>query len=242
MTIASDPFDRAVVVVSGGAGGIGQAVTEALSARGAQVAVLDVDPPTIATLALSCDVTDADAVEHATRTVIDRLGVPDHVVCAAGVVSERTIDALDPAEWRHVLDVSLTGTYLVTRALVPDMAERGTGSVVALSSGYATAGYRYGGHYAAAKAGVEAYAKSLALEVAARGVRVNVVAPGPVLTSFLRHIADLDAWRRDREQRIPLGRVAVPADLVGPVLFLLGPHSAYMTGQTVHVNGGLHMP
>lgn len=240
--MAPDRFERAAVVVSGGAGGIGQAVTAALIARGAQVAVLDVDPPEAATVALSCDVTDAGAVDQAARSVIDRLGVPDHVVCAAGVVSEHPIDALDPVEWRRVLDVSLTGTYLVTRALVPDMAERGTGSVVALSSGYATAGYRYGGHYAAAKAGVEAYAKSLALEVAARGVRVNVVAPGPVLTGLLRHIGDLDAWRIDRAERIPLGRVAEPADLVGPILFLLGPESAYMTGQVIHVDGGLHMP
>lgn len=240
--MAPDPFDHAVVVVTGGAGDIGQSIVQALSERGAKVAVLDVNRPAIATLALLCDVTDENAVERATRNVLEQLGVPDHLVCAAGVVSEHAITSLIPSEWQRVVDVSLTGTYLVTRALVPEMAERGTGSIVALSSGYATAGYRYGGHYAAAKAGVEAYAKSLALEVAPRGVRVNVVAPGPVLTGFLGHIADPDAWRSDREERIPLGRIAKPADLVGPVLFLLGPESAYMTGQAIHVNGGLHMP
>lgn len=122
------------------------------------------------------------------------------------------------------------------------MQARGSGSVVAFSSGYATMGYRHGGHYAAAKAGVEALVKSVALEAGRDGVRVNALAPGPVFTDFLGHIPDPTAWRTDREARIPLGRIAEPADMVGPVLFLLGPASRYITGQVLHVNGGLLMP
>lgn len=113
---------------------------------------------------------------------------------------------------------------------------------MAFSSGHATSGYRLGGPYAAAKAGVEALVKSLALEAARDGVRVNAVAPGPVFTPFLGHIEDREAWRRDRELRLPLGHIAGPSDLVGPVLFLLGPGSGYVTGRVLHVNGGLSMP
>lgn len=141
-----------------------------------------------------------------------------------------------------MVDVSLTGTYLVTRAVLPSMLAAGGGRIVAFSSGYASKGNRNGAHYAAAKAGVEAIVKSVALEVAAAGVRVNAVAPGPVRTPMLDHIAGLPDWERDRAASIPMGRIGEADDLVGPVLFLLGPASRYSTGQVVHVNGGLLMP
>jgi NAD(P)-dependent dehydrogenase (short-subunit alcohol dehydrogenase family) len=169
------------------------------------------------------------------------LGVASLVVCGAGVVSESPIVELDDAEWHRVLDVSLTGAFLLLRAALPGLCEQG-GSVVAISSGWGTKGYPNGSHYAAAKAGVEALVKSAALEAAGAGVRVNAVAPGPVLTPLLDHIGEFDEWRRQREAAIPLGRLGQPADVVGPVLFLLGDESSYVTGQVLHVNGGLLMP
>lgn len=238
----ADPLQGRVAAITGGAGGIGQAIAEALLQRGARVAVLDQHPAEQATISVATDVTDPDAMEQALRRVAIELGPLDHLVVAAGVASEHTLVELDPQQWRTVLDVSLTGTYLALRAAVPGMQQRGRGSVVVFSSGYATTGYRYGGHYAAAKAGVEALLKSVALEAGRDGVRVNGVAPGPVFTDFLGHIPDQVRWRADREARIPLGRIADPADLVGPVLFLLGPDSGYVTGQVLHVNGGLLMP
>ena len=237
----SSGLDGSVVVVSGGGGGIGTAVVADLRRHGARVAMLDVQEGD-ADLSVRVDVTSDAEVRRACATVRDRLGPVTHAVAAAGIVSEAPLDALDPDIWHRTIDVSLTGTYHLARALLPAMAGRGGGALVAFSSGYATSGYRHGGHYAAAKAGVEALVKSLASEFGPAGVRVNAVAPGPVLTPMIDHIDDREQWRRDRETRIPLGRVATPDDIVGPVRFLLGDDSGYVTGQVLHVNGGLLMP
>lgn len=237
-------FEGCVALVTGGAGAIGRALVRALQAEGAVVAVLDRSADSeLGDLVLECDVTSGDAVEAAVAQVVERLGPPTHVVCSAGVVSEAELAELPEAEWHRVVDTSLTGAFLTFKATLPAMASAGGGAAVALSSGWGTKGYPRGSHYAAAKAGVEALVKSAALEFAPAGVRVNAVAPGPVLTPFLPVPDDeLDDFRRQREAAIPLGRLAVPADVVGPVLFLLGAESGYVTGQVLHVNGGLLMP
>jgi NAD(P)-dependent dehydrogenase (short-subunit alcohol dehydrogenase family) len=195
-----------------------------------------------AALSLTCDVRDAEAVEAAVRRVAAELGPIRYLVCAAGVVSEAPITGLDPAEFRRVVEISLFGTFHALRAVLPFMIGRGRGSVVAMSTGWATKGYPNGGHYAAAKAGVEALVKSAALETAAAGVRVNAVAPGPIETPMLTDFPDYDARAADRARAIPMGRVGEVEDVVGPVMFLLGDESRYMTGQIVQVNGGLLMP
>lgn len=229
-------------IVSGGNGGIGSAIVRALTALDWQVAVLDLNPGSDGHIGIAVDVTDGHAVRRAVREVENELGTVDGAVAAAGVVSETPFSALDADEWHRVVGVSLTGTYHLFRAALPAMAERGRGAAVALSSGYGRSGYRFGGHYAAAKAGIEALVKSLALELGPSGVRVNAVAPGPVITAMLGHIEDRNTWRRDREQRIPLGRIAEPEDVADPVAFLLTDPSRYITGQVLHVNGGLLMP
>lgn len=231
-----------VAIITGGGGGIGVAIADTLSERGWRVANLDLSPEGRGDIRLAVDVRDEGAVSDAVEHVENELGPIDGVVAAAGVVSEAPFSELEAKEWRRVLDVSLSGTYHLFRAVIPRMAERGEGSAVALSSGYARSGYRFGGHYAAAKAGVEALVKSLALEFGPDGVRVNAVAPGPVLTPMLGHIEDQATWRRDRERRIPLGRIAEPHEVAGPVAFLLSDASRYITGQVLHVNGGLLMP
>jgi NAD(P)-dependent dehydrogenase (short-subunit alcohol dehydrogenase family) len=236
-------FSGRIALVSGGQGGIGSAVVRSLQAEGARVAVLDrTGPAGPADLSLACDVTDPQSVSHAVEEVAAQLGAPDLLVCAAGVVSEHDMADMPAAEWHRVVDASLTGCFLLVRAALPHLCRSDAGAVVALSSGWATKGYPRGAHYAAAKAGVEALVKSVALEVAARGVRVNAVAPGPVLTPFLDYVEDMESWRAQRESAIPLGRVAEPDDVVGPVLFLLSEESRYVTGQVLHVNGGLLMP
>lgn len=236
-------FAGRVAVVSGGSGGIGSAVVRGLQEEGARVAVLDRAPASgAAEVSVDCDVVDPGAVGHAVQAVADELGAPDLLVCAAGVVSEHDVASLPLQEWHRVVDASLTGCFVVVQAALPHLRQSPRGSVVALSSGWGTKGYPRGAHYAAAKAGVEAFVKSVALEVARDGVRVNAVAPGPVLTPFLDYVDDLESWREERAAAIPLGRVADPDDVVGPVLFLLSDQSRYVTGQVLHVNGGLLMP
>ncbi len=238
----SGEFVGAVSVVTGAAGGIGRAVVEALSARGAVVAAFDLTEPPVGALRLCCDVTDERQVSETVERAHKELGPPAHLVCAAGVVSEAPVAELDVDEWRRVVDASLLGTFLSARAVLPAMLAAGRGRIVTLSSGYARKGYATGSHYAAAKAGVESFVKSLALEVADAGVAVNAVAPGPVATAMLEPFMARPGWQPTIEAAIPLGRVATPEDIVGPILFLLSEDSGYMTGQVLHVNGGLVMP
>jgi NAD(P)-dependent dehydrogenase (short-subunit alcohol dehydrogenase family) len=236
-------FRDVPAIVTGAAGAIGGAIANALQHLGARVAGLDVtDDMTGVMLPLRCDITDPAAIGDAVEQVRSRLGDVGLLVCAAGVVSENPLPRLDPAEWRRVVDASLTGTFLAARAVVPSMLRRGAGSIVALSSGYGTKGYPNGAHYAAAKAGVEATVKSLALEVAQQGIRVNAVAPGPIRTPMLGGPREAAELARSRAALIPMGRIGEVEDVIGPVLFLLSDESRYVTGQVLHVNGGLLMP
>jgi NAD(P)-dependent dehydrogenase (short-subunit alcohol dehydrogenase family) len=234
----STSFRDAVALITGSGGGLGRAIGAALRARGARVAGLDLEAGPGLDLALECDVTDPAAVSAGVAQVVDRLGPVRMLVCAAGVVSEHPIAELEPAEWHRVVDASLTSSYLAVRAVAGPMAAAGGGAIVTMSSGWGAKGYPRGPHYAAAKAGVEALTKSLALELAPQGIRANAVAPGPIRTAMLLPGFDEAA----RAAAIPLGRIGEPEDVVGPVLFLLGDDSRYVTGAVLHVNGGLLMP
>lgn len=239
----AQPFTDRVAVVTGGTGGIGRAISDSLENLQARVVVID-RSPTDAGTSIRCDVRDAASVGAAFREVESSLGSVELLINTAGVVSEASLEEMEEGEWDRVLDINLKGTFLCCQAAVRQMRPRGFGRIVNFSSGYAVRGYRHGAHYAAAKAGIIALTKSLALEVAADGINVNAVAPGPVDTPMLEHLGDarfLEGWKRSIGKLVPKQRIAEPADLVGPTLFLLGPDSEFMTGQTIHVNGGMTM-
>lgn len=236
----ADNFAKKTIVVTGGAGGIGGGVVRALRARGATVAVLDIAQSSDATLSITCDVTEACDVAAGMRRVRSEFGDPELLVCAAGVVKEFPFEDLEQEEWQRVIDVSLTSVYLITREMLPGMVRRGGGAVVTMSSGWGRKGYPFGSNYAAAKSGVEALSKSLALEYALRGVRVNSVAPGPVKTAMIQDNPAFDEHKK--AAAVPMGRLGEIDDVVAPILFLLSEESAYITGQVLHVNGGLLMP
>lgn len=229
-----------VALIAGGAGGIGRGVVHALAAQRIPVAVLDLQSNTDATLSVRGDLTVPAEVDGAIATVRERLGEPTWLVCAAGIVREGPYEELLPEQWRSVLDVSLTSAYLLTRAVLPGMVARGGGAIVTLSSGWARKGYPLGAEYAAAKGGVESLTKSIALEFAARGIRANSIAPGPVRTAMTQDNPAFD--EAARTAAIPLGRIGEVEDIVDPILFLLGDQARYITGQVLHVNGGLLMP
>jgi NAD(P)-dependent dehydrogenase (short-subunit alcohol dehydrogenase family) len=225
------------VIVTGGAGGLGTAIVADLRAAGRTVASFDRVSAPGSSVSFQLDVADESAVGARVAEVAERYGGIDALICAAGSVAESPVAEMPLDAWRRVIDASLTGTFVAARAVLPAMISAARGSIVAFSSGYASSGYRNGANYAAAKAGVEALMKSVALENAQYGIRANSVAPGPVDTPMLT--PERAAFIGPR---IPLGRVGTPADIVGIVRFLIGDESAYITGQTIQVNGGLLMP
>lgn len=232
-------FAGEVAVVSGGAGGIGRGVVRALQAEGARVAVLDLARNDDADLSIECDTANAEAVERVFPRIDHEFGATTMLVCASGIVRETAFEGLEPAQWTSVLDASLTSAYLLCRMALPRMVEVGRGSIVTMSSGWGRKGYPRGSDYAAAKSGVEALTKSLALEYASRGIRANSIAPGPIDTAMIR---DNPLFDPARTLAVPLGRMGEVDDVVPPILFLLGQGARFITGQVLHVNGGLLMP
>jgi 3-oxoacyl-[acyl-carrier protein] reductase len=236
MTSWSFSFPDGAAVVAGGAGDLGRPIVAALREAGLRVAVLDLVAE--GEDAFACDLTDPDAVEAAVAAAAESVGPIGSFVYAAGLQSELELSAMTLEEFRRITDASLTGCFLTARALAPRMV--GGGAIVAFSSGLGTRGMAHGPHYAAAKAGVVALVKSLALELGPR-LRVNAVAPGPIRSRMVDGM-DADRMAGRGLDAIPLGRIGEPDDVVGPVLFLLGAGSAYMTGAVLHVNGGMLMP
>lgn len=229
------------ILITGGAGGIATAIAEALIARGDRVIALDRSEPRVATAWEEVDITEETGITAAVAHVRSVYGEIDGLVCAAGVVSEAPLAEMTLAEWRRVVDVSLTGTFLAMRAVLPGMTAAKRGKIVAYSSGYGRKGYKFGAHYAAAKSGIEALVKSTAMEVAPLGITVNAIAPGPIETPFLGQVEDPGRYVRTARM-IPMGRIGVAGDTVGATLFFLDPGSDYITGQVLHVNGGFLMP
>jgi NAD(P)-dependent dehydrogenase (short-subunit alcohol dehydrogenase family) len=228
-------------LITGGAGGIGTAIAEQLLQLEHRVVSLDRFPARCATSSAIVDVTDEAAVTRAVEEAAQAFDGIDGLVCTAGTVNESPVAEMSLADWQLVMDASLTSTFLATRAVLPHMLRKRHGRIVAISSGFGSKGYRHGAHYAAAKAGIEAFVKSVALEVANDGITANAIAPGPIVTPFLDLVNDPERYVA-LPQHIPMKRLGTPADVVGAALFFLGDQSAYVTGQVLHVNGGFLMP
>lgn len=237
-----------VALVTGGAAGLGRAYALRLARDGAAVALLDVADATGTceeiverggrALSLSCDVSEPDAVEVATRAAVEAFGRIDIAVNNAGTYPKMPFDRMTPAAWAKTIDVNLTGTYLVCRAVLPIMAEHRYGRIVNVASrtvwvpslGYAA--------YTAAKAGVIGLTRALATEYGELGITVNAVAPGIVRTQGSERELDADHILA-QAQRQAIKRVAEPDDVVGTVSFLTSDDAAFVTGQTIVVDGGL---
>jgi NAD(P)-dependent dehydrogenase (short-subunit alcohol dehydrogenase family) len=218
-----------VVVVTGGAQGIGAALAVAITSYGGTAVVFDVvRPADPAVVFVEVDVADREAVNRAVAGVVADYGRIDGLVAGAAVQPRSSVLELDPAEWTHTLQVNLDGVVWVCQAVVPHMVAQRSGSVVVFTSGMAATGFPGASAYASSKAGVVAFAKTLAAEVASARVRVNVLAPGVIDTEQFRSAnqgGDREHWR----ETIGIGD---PEDVVGPLLFLLS-DAATMTGSTL---------
>ena len=241
-----------IALVTGASRGIGRAIAEALLAQGAAVAgtaTTDAGAERIAAelaghgprvLGLRLDVTDSASVEAALGAIGDAFGgAPGILVNNAGITRDNLLMRMKDAEWDDVIDTNLTSIYRLCKACLRPMTKARKGRIINIASVVGVSGNAGQTNYAAAKAGMIGFSKSLAREVGSRGITVNCVAPGFIDTDMTRELSN--------EQRaallgtIPLGRLGQPVEIASVVAFLASPAAAYMTGETLHVNGGMHM-
>ena len=250
-------FDNTTVLVTGGGGGIGSALCHRFAAEGARVAVLDRAQDAAAkvadeigaaagtAMAVACDITDRDAVDAAVAQVTEQFGPVDVLVNNAGW--DLFVPFLDtvPADWARLIDINLVGALNMHHAILPSMVEHGRGRVVNISSDAARIGSSGEAVYAACKAGLIAFSKTLAREHSRHGITLNVVCPGPTDTALLATVTDTAAnpekLREAFRRAIPLGRLGEPDDLAGAVLFFASSDASFVTGQVLSVSGGLTM-
>jgi 3-oxoacyl-[acyl-carrier protein] reductase len=237
-----------MALVTGASGGLGGAIARALHAQGATVALSGTRRAALEALAgelgerahvLPCDLADAAAVEALVPAAESAMGRLDILVNNAGVTRDNLFMRMKDAEWDTVLAINLTAAFRLTRASLKGMIRRRHGRIVAISSIVGVTGNPGQGNYAAAKAGLIGMSKALAAEVASRGVTVNCVAPGFIASPMT------DAL--DEKQRsailadVPTGRLGAASEIGAAVVYLASAEAAYITGQTLHVNGGMSM-
>ncbi len=241
-----------VALVTGGSRGIGRAVCLRLAAMGARVGVNYVSNPAAAEETLAAveaaggagfmtrfDVADTDAVQKEIKAIIDREGNIDILVNNAGITRDGLMARMKEEDWDQVIDTNLKGTFLCSKAVMRPMMKKRRGRIINITSVIGFLGNAGQVNYSAAKAGIVGLTRSMARELAPRGVTVNAVAPGYIVTDMTSELSDeiRDAIRA----RIPLGSLGRPEDVAAVVGFLAGDDAAYMTGQTLHVNGGMYM-
>ena len=243
-------MDGKVVLVTGGGGGIGAESCARLASAGARVIVSDLDLPRARetaeriagaggrAIAAACDITSPESCERAAQAAIDAFARLDGMVNCAGVSRPHDSISLPPAEWARMVDVQLNGAFYIAQACAKRMWDAG-GAIVFITSTNAEAAFPRRAAYCAAKSGVAMLTKVLAIEWAARRIRVNAVGPAYVATEMTRNnIAAGNVNEAQIKARIPLGRLAEPADVADAISFLLGDRAGFITGHSLYVDGG----
>lgn len=240
-----------VAIVTGAAQGIGRAIGLLLAKEGAHIVVSDINLAKAQetaqeiealgrkALPIQVNVASLEDVEKMVTAVMERFGRIDILVNNAGITRDRMILRMTEEEWDAVLNVNLKGTFNCTKAVVRHMAKQKSGKIVNIASVVGEMGNAGQGNYAASKAGVIGFTKSMAREFAQRGININAVAPGFIETAMTDAIPE--AAKEEWKKWIPMQRIGRPEDVAQAVLFLVSEASSYITGQVLNVNGGIYM-
>lgn len=236
-------------IVTGAGQGIGRAIALGLAREGANVVIADINEDAARgvkkevehigpkALAIQTDVSDEHSVRVMVENSLGEFGKLDILVNNAGVFPVSSVEEMRETDWDRVIGTNLVGTFLCSRAVASKFIEQKSGRVISITSGRAFQGAKHGAHYASSKAGIIGFSKALALELAPRKITVNVICPGITDTAQPRgHQTEEQIYAQG--QKIPLGRIGQPEDLVGTAVFLASDAAKFITGQTVIVNGG----
>ncbi|WP_162047529.1 3-oxoacyl-ACP reductase FabG [Vibrio taketomensis] len=237
-----------IALVTGASRGIGRAIAELLVERGATVIGTATSESGAAAISeylgengkgLALNVTDVESIEATLKTINDEYGVIDILVNNAGITRDNLLMRMKDDEWNDIIDTNLTPIFRMSKAVLRGMMKKRQGRIINVGSVVGTMGNAGQTNYAAAKAGVIGFTKSMAREVASRGVTVNTVAPGFIETDMTKALND--DQRAATLANVPAGRLGDPREIASAVAFLASPEAAYITGETLHVNGGMYM-
>lgn len=237
-----------IALVTGASRGIGRAIAEQLVSRGATVIGTATSENGATAIGdylgengkgLALNVTDAESIAAVLKTINDEFGAIDILVNNAGITRDNLLMRMKDDEWMDILDTNLTSIFRLSKAVLRGMMKKRNGRIINVGSVVGTMGNAGQTNYAAAKAGVIGFTKSMAREVASRGITVNTVAPGFIETDMTKALND--EQRAATLSSVPAGRLGDPKEIAAAVVFLASPEAAYITGETLHVNGGMYM-
>ena len=244
-------LEQEIALITGASRGIGQAIALGLGRAGATVigtATSDAGAEKISAYlkensikgtGLVLNVTDPAAVDGAIDTINKEFGVPGILVNNAGITRDNLLMRMKEEEWSDIIDTNLTSVFRLSKACLRGMMKARKGRIISIASVVGATGNPGQANYAAAKAGILGFTKSLAREVASRGITVNAVAPGFIDTDMTRSLAE--EQKQQLIQQIPVQRLGQAEEIAAAVVFLASPSASYITGQTLHVNGGMYM-